>query len=197
MARAQLYRVSLPRVLNFDDRRPSRESADHPFGDLYLGRLLRRVASRRSHQSIEVAVFDDVRIGDHEMANAEVRKLLDHVRAPAAQADDADDDRAEDRVAVRPEKTLAGEVPHFFHQRNRRGAPISTTSESSTGGRVAGSQQRPTARSWLQTSAPCGIFGATLKKSGTNLALSRVSVELNRGVPACSCRCTWNIEAFA
>src|SRR6266436_421628 len=99
--------------------------------------------------------------------------------SPATETDNTDDDGAEHRVAIRPKKSLPREVPHFFHQRNRKGAPTSTTSETATGSRVAGSQHWPVARSLLQTMAPWGSPGATLKKSGTNLAFSRVSIELN------------------
>jgi len=108
-----------------------------------------------------------------------MRKLLDDMRAPATETDNTDDDGAEHRVAIRPKKSLPREVPHFFHQRNRKGAPTSTTSETATGSRVAGSQHWPVARSLLQTMAPWGSPVATLKKSGTNLAFSRVLIELN------------------
>ena len=83
------------------------QRADHPRGDVGLGRAPSDVLERRAHETVQIGVFDEVCVIENEALATYVRELLHDVRASAAQADDAEDRVGEPFLRDRSEERLA------------------------------------------------------------------------------------------
>ena len=82
-------------------------------GDLDLRAFLGGVLRSRTDQAIEVGLFDDVVVDEDEVANAEVRELVDHQAAEPAEADYTNTQRAEPSLqpgAKRPHLPIEANV---------------------------------------------------------------------------------------
>src|SRR6185437_3221141 len=89
-----------------------------------LWRFVGDVLSCCADQSVQVRVADDVGIGYHVRFDADVRELLNDMRAASAQSDDPYSYFRKDRRAVSAEKALAGEIPaHIVMSSSRSGVP--------------------------------------------------------------------------
>src|SRR5690242_13502787 len=115
-------------------------------------------------------------------------QLLGDMGTAAAQADNTNAAVANRAFATLPKKALSPKTfyRHTISECVCKALATTDTFENHSGLASLVIQPRPIAESWLKTKAPCGRRGCTLKKSGTNLALSRKSVLEKLGRPGWS-----------
>src|ERR1043166_2796182 len=88
--------------------------------DYRLQLLGKDVGERSSYQPVQVADLDAVGVDEHEVADADVSKLLGNVRSATTEADDPDRQRSKQVVALGTEEALPGSV--LTHNGLRSGA---------------------------------------------------------------------------